>query len=327
MKLQILVPHYKEEERVIKPLLDSLVTQQNVAYSDFGVVISDDGDGCAKLSERFLSGYPFEVKLVRNEKLGVSATRNNCLDHATADLVMFCDADDMFLNNLGLYIIFREYYENGGFDALISTFTEETREPKDRTKVLYVNHDLDFTFVHGKVYCRKFLVDNGLKFNPELTIHEDSYFNFLCQRVAKTVKHCPTPFYLWKWRDESVCRHDQKYILKTFNNMLESNTALVNELKRRGKVDAACEMTVQMVFDSYFTMNKKEWLEQENQEYRNATERRFKQYYEEFKVLFDLVTEEKRNQIIAGMKNRFFGEGMFLEKITFDDWISHIQTL
>ena len=39
-------------------------------------------------------------------------------------------------------------------------------------------------------------------------------------------------------------------------------------------VDAACELATQMTFDSYYTMNKKEWLDQENQEYRKSTERR-----------------------------------------------------
>jgi len=326
MKLQLLVPHYKESEEVIKPFLDSLITQQNIKHDDYGVIITDDGDECAELSEDFLQKYPYEILHFKNIKSGVSATRNYCLEKATADYVMFCDADDMFLNNLGLFILFREI-ENGGFDGLISTFTEETRDFKDKTKIVYLNHDFDFTFVHGKVYNRKFLVNNDLKFNPNLTIHEDSYFNFLCQKVGTNIKHCPMPFYLWKWRDESVCRHDPKYILKTYNNMIESNTALVNELKKRGKIDATCEMVVQMVFDAYFTMNKKEWLEQENQEYRNATEFRFKKYYEEFKVLFDLVVEEKKNQIIMGIKNRMFGEGMVLEKITFDDWIKHITEM
>ena len=102
--------------------------------------------------------------------------------------------------------------------------------------------------------------------------------------------------------------------------MIESNTALVNELKKRGMVDAACELATQMTFDSYYTMNKKEWLDQENQEYRKSTERRFSEYQREFKVLVGLIG-------IVGVKNRMFGEGVMLEKITFDDWIKHISEM
>ena len=53
----------------------------------------------------------------------------------------------------------------------------------------------------------------------------------------------------------------------------------------------------------------------------------FSEYYREFKVLVDLIGEDKRNQIIVGIKNRMFGEGVMLEKITFDDWIKHISEM
>lgn len=71
---------------------------------------------------------------------------------------MFCDADDMFYNACGLYIIFREI-ENGGFDSLVSAFVEETRITETK-ELIYVNHDMDSTFVHGKVHNREFLLKN-----------------------------------------------------------------------------------------------------------------------------------------------------------------------
>ena len=71
----------------------------------------------------------------------------------------------------------------------------------------------------------------------------------------------------------------------------------------------------------------KEWLNQDNQEYRNKTELRFKQYYQTFKKQFDDVPKELKQQIIVGMRNRFFGEGMFMESVTFNDWIDHIMKL
>lgn len=135
------------------------------------------------------------------------------------------------------------------------------------------------------------------------------------------------PFYLWKWRDESVCRHDPKYILKTYNNMLESSTALVNEFLKRNRLKDAAEIAVQMIIDTYLTMNKKEWIEQENQEYRNNTEKRFKKYWIEYRSLWDGTPENVKNQIIVGVKNRMFQEGVILESITFDDWIKHIESL
>ena len=323
MKLQILVPQYNENEEVIRPLLDSIEIQQNVDLkNEVGVIIVNDGSDVI-LSDKFLANYSYPIQYIKAEHGGVSATRNKALDVATADYVMFSDSDDMFYNACGLYILFREMKTDNEFDALVSVFIEETRHPETKEPV-YVNHQIDSTFVHGKVYRRKYLIDNNIRFNPDLTIHEDSYFNCMAQKCAKEVKYCPTPFYLWRWRDNSVCRHDPKYILKTYNNMLESNTALVNELVRRDKEKDAMFFATSMVYDAYFTMNKDEWINQENKEYRDKTERRFKKYYLEFKPLIDKIEDKDKAQIIMGMKNRFYGEGLLMEKITFDDWIKEV---
>ena len=326
MKLQILIPQYKETEQVIKPLLDSIAIQQNIDLkNDVGVIIVNDGTN-VRLSKKFLKSYPFKIDYYLNEHKGVSATRNACLDHATADYVMFCDADDMFYNACGLYIVFREF-ENGGFDSLVSAFVEESRMPTENKEVVYINHDMDSTFVHGKIHRRQYLIDNNIRWNDKLTIHEDSYFNCLCQRLAKELKYSQTPFYLWKWRDDSVCRHDPKYILKTYNNMLDSNDALVGQFLNRKRNEDAQFYATSMIYDAYFTMNKDEWLSQSNQEYRHATEKRFKEYWLKYKYLHDSIPQDIKTQIIMGIKNRMYGEGMVLETLTFNEWIKQVEEI
>lgn len=324
MKLQILIPQYRETDDIIKPLLDSIALQQNVDFDQIGVIVCNDGTD-VHLSDKLLRSYPFDIQYHLEPHRGVSGTRNACLDYATADYVCFCDADDMFFNACGLYIIFREI-DNGGFDSLVSAFVEESRNPADKSP-LYVNHDMDSTFVHGKFHRRQYLLDNNIRWNDALTIHEDSYFNCLAQKLSQNVKYCPTAFYLWKWRDESVCRHDPQYILKTYNNMLDSNTALVEQFIKRQRINDAQSYAVSMIYDAYFTMNKAEWLNQDNQEYRRATELRFKRYYQQFETLFASCPDNVRGQIIMGIKNRMFGEGLLMETQTFDQWISHIKEM
>lgn len=323
MKLQILIPQYKETDEVVKPLLDSIALQQNVPFDEIGVIICNDGSD-VYLSNELLNGYPYKVEYYKEPHRGVSATRNACLDHATADYVMFCDADDMFYNMCGLWIVFREM--EAGFDSLVSVFIEETRNPKTKG-VEYVNHDMDSTFVHGKFHRRQYLLDKGIRWNDKLTIHEDSYFNVLCQNLSKNVKYCQTPFYLWKWRDDSVCRHDPKYILKTYGNLLDSNDALVDEFSRRGIHDKALQYTVFMIFDAYYTMNKPEWLNQENQEYREKTERRFAEYYTKHKDMWENMPINDKMAISNQVRSRSVMEGMRMEAITIDAWLRHVETL
>ena len=324
MKLQFLIPQYKEPEAVIKPLLDSIALQQRVNMDDVGAVIVNDGFDVF-LSEDFLASYPYKIEYYKEPHRGVSATRNACLDHATADYVMFCDADDMFYNMCGAWIILREI-ATAEFDSLVSVFTEETKI-KDKDEFVFINHPMDSTFVHGKVHRRQYLIDKKIRFNDALTIHEDSYFNILAQNLSENVKLCQTPFYLWRWRDDSVCRHDPKYILKTYSNMLDSNDALVDEFVWRGRADKAMFYACFMIFDAYYTMNKPEWINQENKEYRSKTELRFRDYYKKHRDKWEQMPVPEKMQLSNGVRSRSVNEGMLMEAVTIDTWLKEMEVL
>ena len=145
MKLQILVPQYKEKKDVIKSLLDSIALQQGIDFKDIGVIIVNDGYPKSKLPDKFLKSYPFKIEYYMEEHRGVSGTRNACLDHATADYVMFCDADDMFFSLVGLNVMMVEM--DKGFNSLTTKFYEEVKRDG---KFYFTEHKQDRTFVHGK---------------------------------------------------------------------------------------------------------------------------------------------------------------------------------
>ena len=324
MKLQILVPQYEETDEIVKPLLDSIAIQQNIDFSEIGVIICNDGSNIF-LSKDFLDSYPYLIEYYKESHMGVSATRNSCLDYATADYVMFCDADDMFFNACGLWIIFREI-DMGVFDSMTSVFIEESRLP-ETNEVVYINHEMDSTFVHGKVHRRRYLIEKNIRWNPDLTIHEDSFFNIQCANLSQNVKYCQTPFYLWKWRDESVCRHDPKYILKTYRNMIDSNSALIAEFRKKGRPDLAAFYTAFMIFDAYYTMNKPEWINQENAEYRYATEKHFSEYYKKHKKTWEAISSQDKMQMSQNIRGRSINEGMLMETITVNEWLKSMEEL
>lgn len=323
MKLQILIPQYHETDAVVKPLLDSIAIQQSIDFDEVGVIICNDGSDVF-LTDEFLASYPFKIEYHKEPHRGVSATRNACLDYSKADYVMFCDADDMFYNACGLWILFREM--NVGFDSLASVFVEETRHPETK-EIVYINHDMDSTFVHGKVHRRAYLEEKRIRFNDKLTIHEDSFFNILAQNCSQDVKYCQTPFYLWKWRDESVCRHDPKYMLKTYKNMIDSNDALISEFIVRGREDKAAFFVAFMIFDAYYTMNKPEWIDQENQEYRISTEKRFSEWFIKYKKRWETIPINDKMVISNQVRSRSVMEGMRMESETIDSWLKHVESM
>lgn len=320
MKLQILIPQYKETDEVAKPLLDSIAIQQGIDFNDIEVLICNDGTD-VHLTPDLLGSYTFHIEYWQNEHGGVSATRNALLDMASADYIMFCDADDMFCSVCGLYQIMLDIAN--GFDALNSVFIEEACT-KDGT-LTYITHDNDSTFVHGKVYRRQYLIDNNIRWNNDLTIHEDSFFNVIALNMTTQVRMCKTPFYMWKYRAESVCRHDSKYMLKTFDKFLDSNDALVDEMIKRGAMDKAMYFCTHMVFDTYYTMNKPEWVNQENKEYREKTERRFAEYFLKHRSLWDAVPMADKTNVSATAREKNLKQGMLLEAVTVFDWLKGVE--
>ncbi len=329
MRLQILTPHWKEEPWEMHPLLNSLALQQAVNYQDFGVVIVYDGEEATPLPEaEWKQHYPYEITFVHATHGGVSAARNHALDASTADYVMFCDADDMFYHACGINILFGEMAREE-FDSLTTPFIEETHNPQTGEPI-FVQHPQDTTFVHGKVHRRKYLADNNIRWNENLCVHEDSYFNVLCRCVSKDptkVKYLPQSIYLWRWRDGSICRRDPDYMLQSYPQLLDSNDALVDELERRGLTDNARFYATCSVLECFFTMQKPRWKQDDAKGYREAAEKRAGQFFNKHRALWESQTAQQITELSTALRERNIREGMLIESISLPQWLGHIMAL
>ena len=187
-------------------------------------------------------------------------------------------ADASIVNIPGILSLPWCWYADRGFDALICDFMEEVIDKKTGTSIFFP-HKKDCTFVHGKIYRRQFLIDNHIVWHPDVKCHEDSGYNLLAIKVAKEVRHCRIPLYLWKWRDGSICRKDPLYVLKTYTRMIYSNGWLVKDFLDRGMVEEAKFHACSLVYGTYFMLNKPIWLDPMNAKYRFETEKCFQEYY------------------------------------------------
>lgn len=324
-KLQILVPQYKETEEIIKPLLDSIAIQQRIDLkNDISVIIVNDGSDVI-LSQDFLRKYPYRIDYILNEHLGVSAARNEALDYATADYVMFCDADDMFYITHAIWIILDDLKKEPA-DIINSVFYEEVFYI-DQNFAKLIKHEQDRTFVHGKIYRRQYLVDNDIRWNEKLHIHEDLFFNTLAMVLTKDIRFQDIPFYLWRYRKDSVCRDDPEYLIKTYPNLIESNYELLKEFLKRDQTDAAIQIANFVTLDTYYSMQLPLWHTKENVEYRAAAEKEFAKLFNEYGYLFHKASLDLRRKTASGIRERTVKSGMVMELVSFADWIDYIVKL
>ena len=109
--------------------------------------------------------------------------------------------------------------------------------------------------------------------------------------------------------------------------MLDSNSALITEFIQRGKQDKAMIFCCSMILDAYYTMNKPEWINQENKQYRDSTEKYFSQYDLKWKKLWDDMPAQDKIVMSNQVRQRSIQEGMKFEAQTIDDWLKYIQKL
>ena len=313
MILQILVPQYKETERDIEKLLESIELQRNIDFNDIGVIIVNDGTDVI-LDPSFLNKFKFNIKYIRSEHKGVSATRNTALKEATADYVIFCDADDMFYHPLAIQLIIREVTQKSP-DCIYSTFIEEVPDNKNPGKFIYNARQQAFVFVHGKVYRRQFLLDKNIWWDEELTLHEDGYFNglALAQVPRDKLVYCNEPFYMWCNNKNSVSRQSPTFVLDTYNNNLLAQDKLISKLLPVN-IYEAINLTAIQLYQTYFLLTgifvdwsndskQPEALRNKLKQELESTENRFAEFYDKFKDCYRHVVQSERERLFISTKN------------------------
>ena len=325
MTLEIIIPHYKEPWGTCWYLFNSIAMQRNVPWEEVGVIIVNDGDD-PTLDDVDWSAYPFAVRYVKKEHGGVSAARNYGLDHSEAEYVMWCDIDDGFLNNYGLHMLFSAMAE--GVDFLIVAFAEEAISTDNKTIAL-VGHQSDMTFMHGKVYNREFLLKYNLRFDPEMTLHEDGYFNSIVYATAKKenarIKKIDTPFYLWCWNDNSTVRKDKSdFVLRTYSYLMQTRTGTCRQLKERGYEDEYRVAVALTVLNSYYDFQKPSYWEAKNEKYRKDAEIAFTRYWRKFKHTFYDMTNQQITEIAKSARESAYNNGMLMEREDLKSFLKRI---
>lgn len=320
MKLSIVVTRFNENDALVRELLDSIEMQRGIDKNEIELIEvydrEEEAEDCMPLKQ-----YSFPIRIYHQPHSGVSVARNLGLEKAIGDYVMFCDADDMFINAFGLHLVFQAMSK--GYDLITSAFIEE--QPKDGNWNL-IRKERDVTFVHGKVLKREYLIRENIKFNPKLTIHEDGFFNCLAYMLTDNKYEISTPFYLWKWNPNSVVRtNPDNFTLRTYGHLISSRIALCEELEQREMINELFAMVIKTVCDSYFDFNKTAYLAKDNElEVKLAKEafatfyRIYGNYYKEANVndIADQLEISRRTARMNGFRVEQFTLREFLNDIT-----------
>lgn len=322
-KLQILVPQYNETDEIIKPLLDSIAIQQSVnLMEDIEVFIGND-DSDTKLSVDFLKQYKFPIQYHYFEHGGLAATRQKLHHLATADYIMFCDADDCFISTIALNLILSISKSN--CDIINFDFLEEHII---NDQYVYVPHTNDSVFVHGKVFKRAFLEDQHIEWNPTLREHQDSAFNVLALTISKNTKVCKVPIYMWHDNPTSISRKSGKYHpIKTWCAMLDSYRSLINDLSARGYGGHARYYATWALYATYWEMSHEAWKEEGYVEEKKKVYASLVNFCREYKLLIENCDEKQIKNIEEKTKMLANRKGPVGDMPPFEEWLHSVLTI
>ena len=325
-KLDIIVPHYTEDIALFEPMVNILKLQRNIKFTDFRVLIVCDGEEAA-LPEGYGKDLPFRVDSITIPHEGISAARNAGLDASDADWVMFCDSDDAFLSTTSLQTYFRYATKNKAMVA--SAFFEEAPSREDGHMMLLWHDGKDYVFVHGKMFNRKWLKNNNIRFNNDVKLHEDCYFVALAKYHLdkKDVTYIKDPLYLWQFNAKSVTRLHYNFVLQTYDQLCKKNSALVDEFMRRGMFVPAKGIVCRTITDAYCRLNSKSWNTPENAELIKDAEDCVALFLKKYDYIFKnaggVVVDTGLNLVRKGLvKNGDFDEDAVMP---FDEWVENLR--
>lgn len=216
IELSIVIPVYNVEE-YLKECLES-VYSLNIKKE---IILVDDSspDNSWKIIEEYKGKYPEETVVIKQKNTGVSGARNNGLEIAAGEYIIFIDSDD-FIKTKEFEKIFYETYEdkldigigNGNYYYKNGDTKPFNRSDKIKTNIIFPGKEYFKLAVEtgshrdevwDDIYRREFLIKNNLKFKKGLC-HEDMIFSIQALIRAEKVKYIDCNYYMYRQRENSI---------------------------------------------------------------------------------------------------------------------------
>lgn len=255
--ISIIVPVYNAES-YLEQCIKSVLAQSNV---DLELILVDDGstDGSLKICRRWENDS--RVSVISTENRGVSAARNLGLQKASGKWILFLDSDDYLLDNCLENLMAMVSPDT---QAVIAAYTDGRtgnekvlHQPVSANAVCRMTLDainnslmpefyevkpLSLSACWAKLFLNEVIRKNGLCFNEDLRLSEDTLFNLDYLACVDTVVVSNLPVIYYRQHNASVTKtFDRKHLKNRF--------CYFDILKERNYPDAAVHILSLLFFE------------------------------------------------------------------------------
>lgn len=240
--LSVIVPVYNAEQ-TLNRCVDSLL-RQGLAEADYEIWLIDDGstDHSPELCDE-LSKEHVQIKVLHQANSGVSAARNNGIEHAQGEWIAFIDADDYLLDN-GYATVFAPYVNRTDADLIhyYSSYDFWPKKPLARG-VDFEGRTWDImknvggglpSFCWLYIYRKSFLDRFSLRFRPYI-VGEDQLFSSSAFFANPYMISCRADIYRYVVVENSATtKRDVQHSRKAVDDYLASYEDILNFGKEQG---------------------------------------------------------------------------------------------
>lgn len=215
MKFSIIVPIYNVEE-YLERCVESLINQ---TYKNIEIILVDDGslDSCPQKCDEY-GKSDSRIVVIHKKNGGLSEARNEGLEHATGDYILFVDSDDYIDKDTCERF---SKYANKNVDIIVADAIVEGAEENlihiESDKIMTGEQFLLESYRENKapmaawlnIFKRSFLLNNQLVFKNGI-LHEDEEFTPRALLKANTVIVSGELFYHYIVRANSITTKKDK---------------------------------------------------------------------------------------------------------------------
>jgi glycosyltransferase involved in cell wall biosynthesis len=233
-KISVIVPVYKVEQYLSK-CIESILNQ---SFTDFELLLIDDGspDNSGKICDE----YAFKDKRItvfHKQNEGVSSSRNLGIENAVGEWICFVDSDDWIEKDAFQEIICSIEERKvdlviWGYKLVYPKYSREINVPysgffslKSEIDDLLIKCDLQklLESTCNKLYSTNIIKKNSIRFDPKMSLMEDSKFNWIYFDFVKSVFSIQQSFYNYR------LNHNKTSLSTTYSaNFLEIRNENVN---------------------------------------------------------------------------------------------------
>lgn len=242
--ISILMPVYNSQEYLKNTVQDVI----NQSYGDWELILVDDGSKdnskniCIELQK-----FDNRIRFINKENTGVSDTRNIALDNAKGKYIAFIDSDDSVHKDY-LKILLSSIEKSNG-QLAVCGFKERkistNGQIEELSRVFYPKEviatedmkDLIMDFgnsgllnpLWNKLYSRKIIEENNIRFKEEVETGEDFIFNLQYFRKINNICFSKGELYYYIRRNNNSITY--QYIDNMYEKGLEIHNLLEDFLK------------------------------------------------------------------------------------------------